>query len=656
MRTPDSSTPSPAGSPAVRATPSPAESRHGQRAPVLSKTALASLAFAALGVVYGDIGTSPLYAVRACFNVAQGGVPPTPENVYGVISLITWSLILVVSVKYLVFIMRADNRGEGGILALMALASPRQGDPPQRRKIAIALGLFGAALLYGDGMITPAISVLGAVEGLEQAAPVVQPFIIPLAVVILVALFLIQPRGTARIAALFSPVTLLWFISIACLGLSGILETPRIVAAVNPLHGVRFFAENGWRGFLTLGFVFLVVTGAEALYADMGHFGRRPIRLAWFALVLPALLLNYFGQGALLLANPAAADNPFYRLVPGPLLYPMVAVSTAAAVVASQALISGAFSLTRQALQLGYMPRLKVVHTSGAQMGQIYVPTVNWALMLACIGLVLGFGSSERLATAYGIAVTATMVITTLLFHGVARRWLGWSALRAGLLVSLFLAVDLAFFGANVVKLPQGGWFPIAVAAVVYLLMTTWWEGRRILERLGREVGLPLQAVLDDLPRADVPRTRGLAVFMNADPEGAPLVLLHHLKHNRSLHERVVLLSMLIEEVPEVAAAERIQTTLREQGFYQVTARYGFMERPNVPEALAMSEPLKEIFRPAETTYYLGRQTLILHGRSRMATPRKKLFRFMYRNSQSATAYFGLPPNRVVELGAQVSF
>jgi KUP system potassium uptake protein len=625
-------------------------------------TGLAALAFGTLGVVYGDIGTSPLYAIRACFNVAGGGVAPTPENVLGVLSLIFWSLVLVVSTWYVIFIMRASNRGEGGILALMSLALPAVAASRRRRAAVLAAGLFGAALLYGDGMITPAITVLGAMEGLPQVTPALEPLILPLSVVFLILLFLLQRRGTAGIATLFSPITLVWFLSIAALGIRELVREPEVLAAVNPLYALEFFRDNGLRGFLTLGFVFLVVTGAEALYADMGHFGPRPIRLAWFTLVLPALLLNYFGQGAYVFHRPEAVENPFYAIVPRPLLYPMIGVATAAAAVASQALISGAFSLTRQALQLGYVPRLTIRHTSGELEGRIYVPSVNWALMVSCCGLVLAFGSSDDLATAYGIAVTATMAVTTVLFFIVARNQLGWSLPRALMLCGFFLVIDLSFFAANAVKIPQGGWFPLLVAAVVYVLMITWRRGRDVLQAIGQKASLPLDLLLEDLGNRPVPRVPGTAVFMNAEPEGAPLVLLHHLKHNKALHERVVLLSVLTEEVPTVPRSERVHLTERGQGFLLVTGRYGFMQTPSAPEIL---RTVDEILRASgrepppsqrEKTYYLGRQTLIPTGTSPMARWRKKLFLVMARNALPATAYFRLPPNRVVELGAQVRF
>jgi KUP system potassium uptake protein len=499
---------------------------------------LALLGLGALGIVYGDIGTSPLYALRECFH-GPHAISVTPDNVLGVLSLVFWSLVIVICLKYLLFVLRADNRGEGGILALMALARPEKGKVGSGR-LLVLMGLFGAALLYGDGMITPAISVLSAVEGLRVATPALERFVEPVTVAILIGLFLVQRRGTARVGAVFGPVMLLWFLSIAVLGLHELLREPRILAAVDPLRAASFFARNGWHGFLILGTVFLVVTGGEALYADMGHFGARPIRLVWFALVLPCLLLNYFGQGALLLSDPASAENPFYRLGPEWALYPMVGIATAATIVASQAVISGAFSLTRQAVQLGFAPRLLIEHTSERHIGQIYVPTVNTLLMLATIGLVLGFHSSSNLAAAYGVAVTATMAITTVLLIQVARlRW-GWSRLRAWLL-GLFLLVDLAFLGANVLKIPYGGWFPLVVAAGVMTLMTTWRTGRRILnERLRRET-MPLDRFLSANLETIV-RVPGTAVYLTRTPEGIPPALLHNLKHNRVLHERVVFL------------------------------------------------------------------------------------------------------------------
>ena len=492
------------------------------------------LSLGALGVVYGDIGTSPLYAIRECFH-GEYGVEPTPAHVLGVLSLVFWSLVIVISIKYLVFVMRADNRGEGGILALVALAVPRDVLPRGSGWALALVGVFGAALLYGDGMITPAISVLSAVEGLEVAAPGLGRFVVPVTVAILVALFAIQRRGTGRVGALFGPVMVVWFATLAVLGIRGIAQDPSVLGALAPWHAVEFLAEEGGVGFVVLDSVFLVVTGGEALYADMGHFGRRPIRVAWFGLVLPALLLNYFGQGALLLEDPTVAANPFYRLAPAWCLYPLVALATAATVIASQALISGAFSLTHQAIQLGYCPRLAVNHTSARESGQIYVGSVNWALMLAACALVIGFGSSANLAAAYGMAVTATMLITTVLLCVVARRRWGWGAAAIALGASM-LPVDLAFFGANLFKIDDGGWFSLAVAAVGFALMSTWKRGRRVLRERLEETGLPLELFLPDLETNKLPRVPGTAVFLAGDPSGTPLALLHNVKHNKVVH------------------------------------------------------------------------------------------------------------------------
>jgi KUP system potassium uptake protein len=619
--------------------------------------ALARLALGALGVVYGDIGTSPLYALRECFGGTHG-VHPTPQNVLGIVSLVFWAMTFVVTFKYLAFVMRADNRGEGGILALMALV----GEAERSRRLGPALllvGLFGTALLYGDGIITPAISVLGALEGVAVAAPAFSHVVVPATVVILTLLFAFQKRGTATVGAVFGPVTLVWFVSISVLGVRGILLDPSVLRALSPVHGVAFFVHHGWHGFLVLGAVVLVVTGGEALYADMGHFGKRPIRVAWLAVAMPALLLNYMGQGALLLRDPGAAQNPFYLLAPDWALYPLIGIATAAAIVASQALISGAFSLTRQAVQLGYSPRVTIRHTSHTEIGQIYVPEVNWALGAATIGLVLGFRSSSALAAAYGIAVTGTMTITTLLFHHVARdRW-RWPRWKAWPRTSLFLAVDLAFFAANAVKIEDGGWFPLAVGGVVFTLLSTWKKGRALLAAQLRAAGLPLDVFLADLERKGPTRVPGTAVFMTGNLGNVPPVLLHHLKHNKMLHERVLLVSVIGEEIPSVPDADRVAVRELGAGFFQVVARYGFMETPDVP-AMLESLATRDIpgatlqVRPMETTYYLGRETLLATGRTRMARWRKWLFIVMARNAQTASAFFGLPPNRVVEMGAQI--
>ncbi|MBI1849644.1 MAG: potassium transporter Kup [Planctomycetes bacterium] len=615
------------------------------------------LSLTALGVVYGDIGTSPLYALKECFG-STSGVVHTPENVYGILSLIVWSLTLVVSVKYIVFIMRADNDGEGGILALFALIQQRlqQSTGTVRMPVLIALGIFGAALLYGDGIITPAISVLGALEGLKVAAPVFEKFVVPATVLVLLVLFVFQRRGTDGIGRVFGPIMLVWFVSIAALGVAEIAREPEILGAVNPWYGVQFFRHNGLHGFLILGAVVLVVTGAEALYADMGHFGRRPIRLAWFALVFPALLLNYFGQGALLLRDASAAVNPFYRLVPSVLQYPMLILATTAAVIASQALISGAFSLTQQAMQLGYSPRVTVRHTSKDEAGQIYIPEINQALMIGSIALVLGFGSSSALASAYGIAVTGTMVITTLLFYVIAHERWQWSGANSGVFLLFFLVIDLSFLFANAVKIQHGGWFPLVVAVVVYSMMTTWRRGRQELLKILRAASLPLETFLDDVKRAKPIRVPGTAVFMTSDPSGAPVVLLHHLKHNKVLHEQVILLSIVTAVVPEVPRRDRVHVESLGEGFFRVTAKFGFMQTPRVREVMTDCGHAGMKVRPSDTTYYLGREQLIPTGRARLARWRKRLFTFMSRNARSATEYFGLPPNRVVELGAQIEF
>ncbi len=627
--------------------------------------ALAGLSLAALGVVYGDIGTSPLYALKECFGDLHG-IPPTPENVLGVLSLIVWSLNFVISYKYIAEVMRADNRGEGGILALLALVmGPREA---RRRRVLVMLGLFGASLLYGDGVITPAISVLGALEGIEYATPILKPWVVWLTTIILVLLFLFQKRGTERVGRVFGPIMVVWFACISVVGVMGVLRAPRVLLALNPWYAIDFFIRDGLQGFLILGAVVLVITGGEALYADMGHFGRRPIRLAWFAVALPALMVNYFGQGALLLESPEAVTNPFYALVPPAFLYPMVVVATAAAVVASQALISGAFSLTQQAVQLGYSPRVTIIHTSEKERGQIYIPEVNRVLMVACIWLVLTYRSSSNLAAAYGIAVTGTMGITTILFGVVARERWHWSKLKVGVICGFFLAVDLAFFGANIIKFAHGGWFPVFVALLVFTLLTTWKRGRVLLHRIMADNSLPIEMFLNDVAKRIPQRVPGTAVFLTSNAEGAPAVLLHHVKHNKVLHEQVVLLSVVTEDIPHVAEEEELEFHELGQKFYSVIAHCGFMDSPEVPKLLQRCQAHGLSVRPLETTYYLGRETLIATPdrlrdasldaipRPGLATWRKKLFILMSRNAQSATTFFNLPPNRVVEMGAQIQF
>jgi KUP system potassium uptake protein len=614
---------------------------------------LAGLALAALGVVYGDIGTSPLYALRECFH-GEHAMVPTPANVLGILSLIFWSLILIISVKYLAYVMRADNRGEGGILALMSLV-PGDAYGVRRNAALVALGLFGAALLYGDGMIQPAISVLSAVEGLEVATPLFQPYVVPITLLILIGLFLFQRRGTAGIGAIFGPVMLVWFFTLAALGIRQILRTPEVLAAVNPAYAWSFFADHRLAGFLVLGSVFLVVTGGESLYADMGHFGRAPIRWAWFVLVLPSLLLNYFGQGALLYRDPSAAVNPFYRLAPEGFLYPLVALAAVAAVIAAQAVISGAFSLTRQAVQLGFVPRVEIIHTSAIEIGQIYIPAVNWGLMFATLGLVIGFQKSSNLAAAYGVAVTTTMVITAILAYVVARRM--WRIPRTlALLITLpFLAIDLAFFGANIVKIPAGGWFPLVVAAAIYTAMMVWKDGRELLGRRQSEGTLPIDLFLKDVDRRAKARVPGTAVFLTTNAEGTPRSLLHNFKHNKVIHQTVLFLSIRTEEIPHVARRDRLEIHDLGNGFHRILARYGFMEDPDVPQLLEMVRLRGLEFDPGSVSYFLGRDTLIATRRQPgMSLWREKLFVLMKRNALGAERFFKLPPNRVIELGGQI--
>jgi KUP system potassium uptake protein len=615
---------------------------------------LAFLSLAALGVVYGDIGTSPLYALRECFS-GPHAIAATEANIMGVLSLIFWSLVMVISVKYLVFVLRADNQGEGGILSLAALTTPIKPSGRTEKWGLIALGVFGAALLYGDGILTPAISVLGAMEGMSVATPVLSPFVVPVTITILVGLFLFQHRGTAGIGKVFGPVTVLWFAVIAILGIAQLVHYPHALAAVNPLHGIAFFVREGWHGFVILGSVFLVVTGGEALYADMGHFGTRPIRLAWFFVALPALLLNYFGQGALLLEDPAMAENPFYRLAPEWALYPMILLATCAAVIASQAIISGAFSLTMQAVQLGLLPRLRIQHTSSREIGQIYLPAVNWALMIGCIAVVLGFGTSSRLASAYGIAVTSTMVITTILFFFVARHRWNWTFLTASLVCGFFLIIDLAFFGANIIKVLDGGWFPLLLAGFVFLVMLTWKRGRSILQARIQDETEELEDFLARIEKQKLTRVRGVAVFMNGNATRTPPALLHNLEHNKVLHERVIFATVKTRQVPHVEPEQRCRFEPLGNGFSRVRLYYGYMEKPDVPRDLAAIDYPGYQFPVDDVTYFLGRETIIATKKySGMARWREKLFAFLSRNARSATSYFRIPADRVVELGEQV--
>src|SRR5882672_12533898 len=611
------------------------------------------LTLTALGVVYGDIGTSPLYTIRACFYGIHG-FPPTHENVLGVLSLILYALVIVISIKYIAVVMRADNQGEGGILALTALLPRRKDNKGSATPLLVALGVFGASMLYGEGMITPAISVLGAIEGLQIATPLFEPYLVPIAVVILVVLFVFQQYGTHRVGGLFGPVMVVWFLTIAALGILWIARAPVVLTALNPIHAVIFFRAHGLPGFLVLGAVVLAVTGAEALYVDMGHFGKRPIRLAWFIIVFPSLVLNYFGQGALLLIDGDAARQPFFLLAPAWALFPLVGIATAAAIIASQALISGAFSLTQQAVQLGYAPRLDIEHTSSHTMGQVYVPQVNWALMVSTILIVIGFGSSSALAAAYGIAVTMTMVITAALLHVIAvERW-HWPRPLAFGVTAVFLTVDLTFFGANLLKLMQGGWLPILIGACIFTLMTTWKRGRRIVAERLTARAIPIEHFLTAITAAPPIRVPGTAVFMTAQPRGIPPALAHNLRHNKMLHEHVVLLTVATAQVPHVADDHRITVDPLGYGIFTVRLVYGFMEDPHVPGALHAAQAVGLDIDPDDITYFLGRETILVTGRRGMARWREKLFVVMTRNAVRATAFFRLPPERVVELGVQV--
>ena len=609
---------------------------------------LGSLALAAAGVVYGDIGTSPLYTVQECFG---HGLEATRDNVFGIASLLLWSIFIVVALKYILFVMRADNRGEGGILALLALA----GDGRAASGIMLTLGLFGSALFYGDGIITPAISVLSAIEGTEVVAPALESMVVPLALVVLVGLFAVQAHGTQRIGALFGPIMVVWFVTIAVLGGQSIAHRPEILLAINPWYGIQFLAAHGWASFLVLGSVVLAVTGGEALYADMGHFGRLPIQLAWFVLVLPALALNYLGQSALLLGDPDAARNPFFLMVPSWGVIPMIVLATVATVIASQAVISGVFSLARQAIQLGFTPRLAIKHTSGSEEGQIYIPRANWALMIGVIVLVLGFRSSSNLAAAYGIAVTGTMSITTILALVVARRLWRWSLPVIWALGTGFLLVDLTFFGANILKIPNGGWFPLVVGCVIFMVMLTWKDGRKILLSRLSEQSIPVKEFLARDAEKPARRVAGSAVFFTGNVDTVPVALLHNLKHNKILHQRVVMMTVVTEQVPRIPARERLQIDDLGQGFYRMIVHYGFFQEPDIPLALKLASTFGLEFEMMQTSFYLGRETLSSSTvQTSMAPWREKLFIMMSRNAVAATEFFRIPPGRVVELGTQV--
>ena len=614
---------------------------------------LFALALGAVGVVYGDIGTSPLYTMKETFG-EHGGVPLTPDNVLGVLSLVFWSLVLIVSFKYAGFIMRADNKGEGGIMSLMSLAHRSVRSSARARWWIMVLGIFGASLFFGDSVITPAMSVLSAVEGLEVATPALQRYVVPVTVVILLVLFSIQRRGTEKVGRVFGPVMVLWFLTLAGFGAAKIAQAPQVLAALSPLPAVHFFLHNGKVAFFALGSVVLAITGAEALYADMGHFGKAPIRRAWFAFVLPALMLNYLGQGALLLTDAAAVENPFYLMVPAPLLYPMIGLATAATVIASQAVISGAFSVTREAIQLGYLPRMEVRHTSHETRGQIYLPAVNRMLLALTLAVVLGFRSSSNLAAAYGIAVVGTMSIDSILVMFVARRMWGWSRLAVGVLGCTFLVVDFAFLGANLDKVEHGGWFPLALGLVMFTVMTTWRRGRELVIREIKQAGLALKPFIESIAEHPPLRVPGTAVFLTAQLDAVPHALLHNLKHNKVLHERNVMLNVEWLETPTAEEEERIELRALGGEFHTLVLRYGFAESPDVPEMLARCERAGMAFDMMDTTFFLSRESIVASDRRGMPIWRDKLFAFMQRNALSATAFFRIPGNRLIELGTQV--
>jgi KUP system potassium uptake protein len=623
--------------------------------PHKSRSTTAGLCLLALGVVFGDIGTSPLYAVRETFN-PEHGIPLEPNNILGGLSTIFWSLMVVVSIKYVALIMRADNRGEGGIMALIALATSAVKDHPEWRMPLTLIGIFGASLFYGDAVLTPAVTVLGAVEGLQVGTSALKAYVVPISVGVIVALFAFQNRGTATVGRLFGPVTLLWFLAIGAAGVRGIMIEPAVLAALNPLHALRFLAGHVAESFVVLGSVVLAVTGAEALYADMGHLGKGPIRIAWFGMVAPALVLNYFGQGALLIARPDAVQNPFYLLLPEWALYPMVALATLAAVIASQAVITGAYSMTRQAIQLGFLPRLSVVQTSAREWGQIYVPAVNWVLLASVLVAVIGFGSSSNLASAYGIAVTATMLVDTLLTFFVIRfawRYPLWLCIFA---TGFFVLVDLAFFSSTLLKVADGGWFPLVIGGSVFMLMRTWRRGREIMFERLRSQSVPLQGFLESLFRDPPQRVEGTAIFLTATPEATPHALLHNLSHNKVLHERVVFLTVEMADVPWVSFQKRVAVTKLGHGCWRMQVRYGFMNEPDIAQALEIAGTFGLEFDMMTTSFFLSRETVVpveaLPGG--MAFWRERLFAAMARNAGNAADYFKLPTNRVIELGTKV--
>jgi len=616
-----------------------------------TKARISALTLSAIGVVYGDIGTSPLYAFKEVFHEAHG-LKLTQSEIYGVLSLIFWSVTLVVTLKYVIFIMRADNRGEGGSLALLALAMRVTGKSRYAATIAV-LGIFAAALFYGDSMLTPAISVLSAVEGLRLVAPALDAYVIPLTLLILTALFFIQRHGTASVGAWFGPIMSVWFLTLGGLGIWHIATMPSILVALNPVYALHFFQEHAYLGFIALGSVVLAITGAEALYADMGHFGKQPIRIAWTAFVAPALVLNYFGQGAMVLQNPETIINPLYRMVPGWALLPMIVLASFATVIASQAVISGAFSVTRQAIQLQLLPRIPTIHTSASEEGQIYIPFINWTLFVAVVALVVGFGNSSNLAAAYGVAVTGTMLIDSLLLTVVMLLSWTWNRYVTAAFALLFILVDVAFFSANSLKILHGGWFPLAIGLVIFTLLTTWRTGRRLLSAHLREGAMPIDIFLQGLP--DINRVAGTAIFLTSNTEGAPPALLHNLKHNKVMHDTVILLTVNTLDRPSVPPEQRLRIDELGAGFYRAELDFGYIDDQNVPESLTRLAPPDLPLNPMQTSYFLSRETLLPAAKPGMALWREYLFSWLMRSAASPLDTFHLPPNRVIELGQQIT-
>ncbi|MBP9680533.1 MAG: potassium transporter Kup [Bacteriovorax sp.] len=611
------------------------------------------LALSALGVVYGDIGTSPLYALKESFHHGHN-IALSASSIYGVLSLIFWSLIIVISIKYLRYVLQADNRGEGGILALTALISPHNGQLSRSKEKLVLFGLFGTALLYGDGMITPAISVLSAVEGLELITPIFTPYIVPITIVILVALFSVQRFGTSVMGKVFGPITLLWFLVLGSLGIYNIVKAPDVLFAMNPYYAFRFFMENQWNGFMVLGSVFLVVTGGEALYSDLGHFGKKPIQRAWFFVALPCLILNYFGQGALLTHMPEAVKNPFFLMAPKWMLTPLVLLATCATVIASQALITGVFSITMHAVHLGFIPRVRIMHTSIKEYGQIFVKSMNTLLMLACISLVLAFKTSSNLAAAYGIAVTTTMAITTILFFVVARERWNWSLGKALLICGFFLLIDFSFLGANLLKIIDGGWVPLLVGVCIFTIMTTWKRGRRLLEIRNQNKIMPLGRFLEMLEKTKPHRNSGVAIYMSSGLVYTPYALINTFNHFKTVHENLVFLRVVTEEVPHVQKSKRIEVDSIGHGCHTIIIRYGYMDNPNIPEEIENIELDGFSIHSKDTTYFIGKENLFATTLPGMAIWREKLFAFQSANAQDATTYFKLPRDQVMEIGIQV--